>query len=71
MHEQFITDKAGQKISVILPIAEYEELLEDLEDLAAVAECKNEPTISLDEVIKKLKANDLFNTFAKRTKSVF
>ncbi|OQK16746.1 hypothetical protein AU255_02230 [Methyloprofundus sedimenti] len=59
MHEQFITDKSGQKISVILPIHEYNELLEDLKDLATVAELKNEPTVSLDSVIKKLKANDL------------
>jgi hypothetical protein len=59
MNEQFITDKSGQKISVILPIHEYDELLEDLRDLATVAELKNEPTVSLDSVIKKLKANDL------------
>jgi len=59
MQEQFITDKAGQKVSVILPIQEYEALLEDVKDLAAVAELKNEPTVSLESVIKKLKANDL------------
>jgi len=59
MQEQFITNKAGQKISVILPIHEYEALLTDLEDLAAIAELKNEPTVSLDSVIKKLKANEL------------
>jgi len=59
MNEQFITDKSGQKISVILPIQEYEELLEDLKDLATVAELKNESTVSLDEVIAKLKTNDL------------
>jgi len=59
MNEQFITDKSGQKISVILPIQEYEELLEDLKDLAIVAELKNEPTVPLDEVIAKLKTNDL------------
>jgi len=59
MQEQFITDKTGQKVSVILPIQEYEELLADVKDLAAVAELKNEPTVSLDSVIKKLKANDL------------
>jgi len=58
MQEQFITDKTGQKVSVILPIQEYEELLADVKDLAAVAELKNEPTVSLDSVIKKLKAND-------------
>ena len=59
MQEQFITNKAGQKISVILPIHEYEALLTDLEDLAAIAELKNEPTVSLESVIKKLKANEL------------
>jgi len=59
MQEQFITDKAGQKVSVILPIHEYEELLADVKDLAAVAELKNETSVSLESVIKKLKANDL------------
>ena len=59
MQEQFITNKAGQKISVILPIHEYETLLNDLEDLATIAELKNEPTVSLDNVIKKLKADEL------------
>ena len=59
MQEQFITDKTGQKISIILPIEEYEELLEDLQDLATVAELKTEPTTSLDSIIKKLKSNDL------------
>jgi hypothetical protein len=38
MKEQFITNRTGEKISVILPIAEYEELLDDLKDLAAVAD---------------------------------
>jgi len=59
MQEQFITDKSGRKISVILPVLEYEELLEDLKDLATVAELKDEPSVSLDSVIKKLKSNDL------------
>ncbi|MDC9727933.1 MAG: hypothetical protein PSN04_01220 [Methyloprofundus sp.] len=36
MQEQFITDKTGQKVSVILPIQEYEDLLEDVKGLAAV-----------------------------------
>jgi len=39
-----------------LPVLEYEELLEDLKDLATIAELKNEPTVSLDSVLKKLKA---------------
>ncbi len=59
MQEQFITDKSGRKISVILPIQEYEALLDDLKDLATIAELKGSPTISLDSVIKKLKNSHL------------
>jgi len=50
MQEQFITDKSGQKISVILPIHEYEELLEDLKDLD-VAELKSADRITEDKTI--------------------
>ena len=52
---QFVTDQKGEKTSVILPIAEYEALLEDLEDLAVVAERADEPTIPFDQVVANLK----------------
>lgn len=51
---QYITDSAGHKISVILPMDEYLELMEDLEDLAAVAERKDEATIPFEEVLKEI-----------------
>lgn len=51
---QYITDANGQKLSVILPMADYLELLEDLEDLATIAERKDEGTIPLEDVLKKL-----------------
>lgn len=35
---QYITDANGEKMAVILALADYQELLEDLEDLAAIAE---------------------------------
>jgi hypothetical protein len=35
----------------VLPIAEYERLLEDLNDLAVVAERRNEPTVAHEEFI--------------------
>jgi hypothetical protein len=41
---QHLTDETGKK-TVTLPITEYEKLLEDLDDLAAVAERREEPTI--------------------------
>lgn len=59
MPKQYITDTTGHKISVILSMEEYVELMEDLEDLAAVAELRNEPTISWDQVKKDLADNGL------------
>ena len=51
---QYIIDAKGDKVSVILPLAEYQELLDDLEDLAAVAERRNKPTESFAHVLNKL-----------------
>lgn len=36
-------------------MAEYKALLEDLEDLAVVAERTNEPTVSFEQVVANLK----------------
>ena len=47
--------KNGKPTAVIMPIAEYEELLEDLHDLAVIARHKDEPTIPLAEVKRRLK----------------
>ena len=55
LQAQYITDQNGKKTAVILPIEEFEELLEDLDDLAVLAERREEPTISFDEVIERLK----------------
>ena len=56
---QFLTNEKGERISVVLPVAEYEELLEDLEDLARIAERGEEPTIMLDGLVARLKADGL------------
>jgi hypothetical protein len=48
---QYITDDAGVKSAVILPIEQFQELLEDWEDLAVVAERREEPTISHEELL--------------------
>ncbi len=42
--------KNGKRMAVILPIEEYEELFQDLDDLAVIARRKNEPTIPLVEM---------------------
>ena len=54
---QYITDDQGKRVSVVLPVDQYQELLEDLEDLATVAERKDEGTVSHEELIKSLKAD--------------
>lgn len=59
MHPQYITDTAGNRVSVVLPLVEYESLLEDLEDLAAMAERRDEETLSHDEVMAGLKRDGL------------
>jgi len=52
---QFITDDKGEKKSVILNISDYESLMEDIEDLAACAERRNEGTIPHEAFLKELK----------------
>ena len=44
---------------MLLPIEDYERLLEDLKDLAAIAERRGEPTISHEELIAELKRDGL------------
>jgi Phd_YefM. len=58
-HEQYIVDENGQKTAVILPFEEYEELLEDLHDLAFIAERRDEPIIAFEELKKRLKEDGL------------
>ena len=52
--EQFIVDERGDRIAVILPLEEYEQLQEALHDLAVVAERRTESTITLEELKKRL-----------------
>ncbi len=55
LQARYVTDENGKKTAVILPIKAFEELLEDLDDLAVLAERRDEPTILHEEVIHRLK----------------
>jgi PHD/YefM family antitoxin component YafN of YafNO toxin-antitoxin module len=55
IQEQFIVDTKGKKTGVILSMKQYEKLMEDLHDLAVVAERRAEQPISLDEMRHRLK----------------
>jgi predicted nucleic acid-binding OB-fold protein len=59
LQAQYVTNEAGEKTAVILPIEEFWELLEDMEDLAILAERRDEPTVSFDEVKNRLKKDGL------------
>ena len=56
----YITNANGDKVSVILPLADYLKLLEtleDLEDLALVNAREQEAGSPLEDVVARLKAN--------------
>jgi len=59
LNPQYITDSAGQRVSVVIPLAEFEELLEDLSDLAIAAERRDEPTVSHNELLAGLRRDGL------------
>jgi PHD/YefM family antitoxin component YafN of YafNO toxin-antitoxin module len=59
LHPQYITDENGNRVSVVLPVSEYEDLLEDIEALAIVAERRDEPTLSHEQLKEKLKRDGL------------
>ena len=51
---QYIIDSEGNKVAVLLPIEEYQQLLEDLYDGQAVRDRRNDLTISFDEMKSRL-----------------
>lgn len=58
-HAHYIVDESGRRVSVVLPVEEYEALLEDISDLAAVAERRQEETVEHGKLIERLKADGL------------
>lgn len=50
----YVVDENGKRTAVMLPIDEYEELLEDLQDLAVIAQRRDEPTVPLAVVVEQL-----------------
>jgi len=53
--EQFVVDARGRKTGVILTLRQYRRLMEDLHDLAVVAERRSERPISLAEMKRRLR----------------
>jgi len=59
-NEQYVVDAEGRKLAVLLSLEQYEKLMEDLHDLAVVAERRDEETISLQDLKQRLKKDGLF-----------
>ncbi len=56
----YLVNSNGERLAVIIPVARYEEMLdaaEELEDLADIDARENEPTISHEEVVNRMRAN--------------
>ncbi len=56
---QYLTDEHGDRTAVVLPISDYEKLLEDLDDLAVVAERRDEPVISHEVFVADLQRDGI------------
>ena len=56
---QYVTNPNGERVAVIVPLEDFSELLEVVEDLAAVVERRDEPTVSHAELLAELKRDGL------------
>ncbi|MDB9426959.1 hypothetical protein PN437_19030 [Microcystis aeruginosa CS-564/01] len=56
---QYLVNEKGEKTAVVLPLQEFEDLLEALEDLAIIAQRNQESTISHEQFIEQLKQDGI------------
>ncbi len=59
LQPQYIINEAGERMSVILPLTAFQELMEDIEDLAIAAERRDESTVPHEQVLAELKKDGL------------
>jgi hypothetical protein len=57
--QQFIVNVKGKRTGVLLSLNQYQKLIEDLHDLAAVAERRDEKPISVVELKRRLRKDGL------------
>jgi hypothetical protein len=55
---QYVTDANGERTAVILPLNEYEELLEDMHVIRVAEETKDDPSRPLSEIVEELRDAD-------------
>jgi hypothetical protein len=54
MSTKFVTNEKGKKIAAIVPIREYEDLLQDIYSAAIIEQRRNEKTYPWEDLKKKL-----------------
>lgn len=61
LNPHYITDNTGKKISVVLPMNDFEAIMEELEELEVIklyddAKKSKEPSVPIDEAFKMIEA---------------
>lgn len=59
VEQQFIVDTKGKKTGIILSLRRYRRIMEDLHDLAVVAERRAEKPVSLQEMRRRLEKDSV------------
>jgi hypothetical protein len=59
MNTKYVTDNKGKKVEVIIPIKDYQKIIEELEDLKDVraydkAKASKEVSVPIDEAFKMI-----------------
>ncbi len=57
--EQYIVNPDGVKKAVVVPLSRYKKIMEDLHDLAVIAERRQEPSVKAADFMKKLKQDGI------------
>ena len=58
---QYLTNEEGKKTAVIVPWEDYIRFMEDMEDLAAVAERREEPRVNHEEFLAELRKDGILH----------
>lgn len=58
---QYLTNEEGQKTAVIVPWEDYIRFMEDMEDLATMAERRDEPLIPHNEFLADLRKDGILH----------
>ena len=56
---RYVTDRKGKKTEIKMKVKDFEELLEDLNDMSIVAERRDEETVVHKDLVRNLKQNGI------------